>query len=275
MNYELGEGLMLPITDFIALDVETANADFASICSIGLVHFKADQIFKSLTILVDPEDHFDSINIGIHGIRPEDVVGKPTMAQVIPIVRSFLTDVVVVHHNPFDKTAISRAATKYDTANLNCVWLDNLRVARRIWPECADSGGYGLKRLAADFQIEFLHHGAAEDARAAGLVMLRAMTDSGLGLEEWLAKVEQPIVQYSGRYAEFGNPAGHLFGETVAFTGTLSVSRGVAAKIAAEAGCTVADGVSKQTTILVVGDQDLRRTKGEEKSSRECQQFCV
>jgi DNA polymerase III subunit epsilon len=51
------------ITDFIALAVETANADFASICSIGLVHFRAGAIFKLLTVLVDPEDDFNPINI--------------------------------------------------------------------------------------------------------------------------------------------------------------------------------------------------------------------
>ena len=70
-----------PIRDFIALDVETANADFASICSIGLVHFREGHVFKSLTILVDPEDEFDPINISIHGITPEIVVGKPTIGQ--------------------------------------------------------------------------------------------------------------------------------------------------------------------------------------------------
>jgi hypothetical protein len=41
-----------------------------------------------------------------------------------------------------------------------------------------------------------------------------------------------------------------------------------AAEAAAKMGCNVADGVNKRTTILVVGDQDLRRTKGNEKSSK-------
>ena len=59
------------ITDFIALDVETANADFGSICSIGLVHFRGGTVFKSLTILRDPEDDFDPINVKIHGLRPK------------------------------------------------------------------------------------------------------------------------------------------------------------------------------------------------------------
>ena len=65
---------MSGITEFIALDVETANADLASICAIGLVHFKGGAPFKSLTILVDPEDDFDPVNVSIHCIRPEDVL---------------------------------------------------------------------------------------------------------------------------------------------------------------------------------------------------------
>lgn len=67
----------MAVTDFIALDVETANSDFSSICSIGLVHFRGGEVFKSLTILVDPEDDFSPANIAIHGIRPDDVAGKP------------------------------------------------------------------------------------------------------------------------------------------------------------------------------------------------------
>ena len=34
------------------------------------------------------------------------------------------------------------------------------------------------------------------------------------------------------------------------------------------AGCDVADSVTKKTTILVVGDQDLRYTRGQEKSTK-------
>ena len=58
-----GTAKVSEVTDFIALDVETANADFASICSIGFVHFRSGAVFKSLTILVDPEDEFDALNI--------------------------------------------------------------------------------------------------------------------------------------------------------------------------------------------------------------------
>ncbi|WP_375308402.1 exonuclease domain-containing protein [Bradyrhizobium sp. A11] len=267
------------ITDFIALDVETANADLASICSIGLVHFKGGEHFKSLTILVDPEDEFDPVNISIHGIRPEHVVGKPTMAKVFPVVGAALQDTAIVHHSPFDRTALWRAAEKYGTNGLPCVWLDNLQVARRTWDRFKLDGGYGLANLAQAFRYEFRHHDAAEDARIAGLLLLKAIADGGVTLQQWIdnlgyasqspgvpPKRMKPVAY--PKIARKGDGDGPLLGETITFTGRLSMSRDMAATQAAIAGADVADSVSKRTTVLVVGDQDLRFTNGEEKSTK-------
>jgi DNA polymerase-3 subunit epsilon len=269
---------MSEITDFVALDVETANADFASICSIGLVHFKRGEVFKSLTILVDPEDQFDQINISIHGIRPEDVAGKPTMAKVFPIIGAALQDAAIVHHSPFDRTALSRAAVKYGTGGLPCFWLDNLQVARKTWDQFRMDGGYGLANLAQAFGFQFRHHDAAEDARVAGMLLLRAIADGGIGLQQWVdnlgyastadgapKRINRPIYT---KVARKGDGDGPLLGDTVTFTGKLQFSRDIAADQAALAGADVQDNVTKRTTILVVGDQDLRLTKGQEKSTK-------
>lgn len=269
----------MAVTNFIALDVETANSDFASICSIGLVHFRAGEVFKSLTILVDPEDDFSPANIAIHGIRPEDVAGKPTMAKVFPVISSALTDTAIVHHSPFDRTALARAAAKYETNGLPCIWLDSLQVARRAWDSYGANGGYGLKNLATSFGIAFKHHDAAEDARAAGLIMLRAIEDTKISLQCWIDDIGYESVEGAAprpfkrktdwkRHSQDGDPDGPLFGETVVFTGALSIARDQAAQMASMAGCRVSDSVTKKTTILVVGDQDLRLTKGQEKSSK-------
>jgi DNA polymerase-3 subunit epsilon len=267
------------ITDFIALDVETANADLASICSIGLVHFKRGEVFKTLTILVDPEDQFDPINIGIHGIRPQDVAGKPTMAKVFPVIGAALQDAAIVHHSPFDRTALWRAAEKYSSVCLPCFWLDNLQVARKTWARFKEDGGYGLANMAQAFGFEFSHHDAAEDARVAGLLLLKAITDGGVTLQQWVDDLgyqsDTPGVAPKRinkaaftKVARKGDGDGPLLGETVAFTGKLSMPRNDAASRAAIAGADVEDNVTKRTTILVVGDQDLRLTKGALKSTK-------
>src|SRR6185437_4653929 len=109
-----------------------------------------------------------------------------------------------------------------------------------------DGGGYGLARLASEFGIGFTHHDAAEDARASGLLMLRAIHDTGYGLEDWLKRIELTVSgQIPGRFASEGDPSGPLAGETIVFTGRLEVSRGTAALAAAKVGCNVADSVNK------------------------------
>src|SRR3954469_18787680 len=168
---------VMSAANFLCMDVETANADMASICSIGLVHFKGGVPVKRLKILIDPEDEFDPINVSIHGIRPEDVVGKPTMVEVLPIVSAALATAIVVHHTHFDRVAFCRAAEKYGFPDPGCRWLDSARVARRAWTRFAQRG-YGLANLAAEFGIQFEHHDACEDAYAAGQVLLRAIADS-------------------------------------------------------------------------------------------------
>jgi DNA polymerase III subunit epsilon len=269
----------MPVRSFISLDVETANADFGSICAVGLAHFRDGEFFQQINILVDPEDEFDPLNVGVHGMRPEDVAGKPTMAQVFPVVAAQLNDTIVTHHRQFDRGALARAAHRYGVDNLSCHWMDTPSVAGRTWGELSADGGFGLANLARRHGISFEHHNAAEDARASGLVMVRAMEDSGLDLEDWLdllGETSDPDVRQIRsrrkeafvRYARVGSENSRLAGEVIVFTGFLSMHRGEAASLAAAAGCTVADSVTKKTTILVVGDQDLRLTNGQEKSSK-------
>ena len=96
-----------------------------------------------------------------------------------------------------------------------------------------------------------------------------AMAHTGLDLDTWLTRVRQPIdLQQSAGVAREGNPDGELCGEVIVFTGALTIPRREAADIAASIGCDVDAGVTKRTTLLVVGDQDVRRLAGHEKSSK-------
>jgi DNA polymerase-3 subunit epsilon len=52
------------------------------------------------------------------------------------------------------------------------------------------------------------------------------------------------------------------------FTGALGMSRNEAAELAARVGMSVKPGVTKETTHLVVGDQDLTVLAGHTKSSK-------
>jgi DNA polymerase-3 subunit epsilon len=151
---------------------------------------------------------------------------------------------------------------------MQCSWLDTALVARRAWPQFANSG-YGLANLARQFDISFQHHDALHDARAAGTILLRAMDETGLDLLQWADRCRLSISgNPKGRERRDGDGDGPMLGEIVVFTGALSMPRREAADMAHIAGGRVDPGVTKETTILVVGDQDLERLAGFTKSSK-------
>ena len=252
--------------DFVAIDVETANPDLASICQIGLVRFDNGAAVSTWQSMVDPEDYFDPVNQSIHGISERDVRGAPTLPQLYPDLRQMTEDSVVACHTHFDRLAIARAAARYRLPDLECPWLDTAKVARRTWAQCARNG-YGLADLCEMLQIDFMHHVAQEDARASGEILVQAIAQTGLSVEEWLIRTREPIGGLAP-IARQGNPEGILAGEILVFTGTMSMPRRAAADLAAQVGCEVLDSVNKHTTILVVGDQDLRKLAGHEKSAK-------
>jgi len=258
--------------DFVAIDVETANADFASICQIGIVTFENGSVKESWQSLVNPEDCFDDFHTSIHGIDQRAVKGAPTFPLIYGTVRKLLADAVVASHTPFDQVAVARVMAKYDLETFDCVWLDTARVARCAWPELSQRG-YRLANVARKLGISFVAHNAEEDARAAGEILAYAMKETGMAIGEWLDRVRKPINPSGASIAAAsmaadGNPEGHLYGEVVVFTGALTIPRRLAAQIAADAGCRVAPSVGESTTLLVIGDQDIRRLAGQEKSSK-------
>ena len=252
---------------FVAIDVETANADLASICQIGLVTFADGQIVSGWQSLIDPEDEFNEINISIHGIDESSVQGAPHFNDLAVHIGKTLEGQVVASHTSFDRVALHRVHTKYALPMVECRWLDTARVVRRAWTQFAKRG-YGLAQVSEFCGIQFQHHSAVEDARAAGEILVRAISETGLGLHDWLVRIQQPIDSYGEAHARAGNPDGELFGEEVVFTGALSMSRREATDLAATAGCAVPGSVRKTTTLLVVGDQDIRKLGGKTKSSK-------
>ena len=254
---------------FNAIDVETANADRASICQIGIIHVRNGEIADQWQTLVNPEDWFDPWNVAIHGIDEGAVKDSPTLPDVHAELRSRLHDAVLVSHTAFDRVACERAMTRYELEQLEVTWLDSARIARRAWPERYGRAGYGLKNVAMDLGVSFQHHDAQEDARAAAEIVLRACAATETDIAGWLGRVERSIFPSSTSSAKReGNAEGTLYGETVVFTGALVIPRREAADMAATAGCEVANGVTKRTTMLVVGTQDKTKLNGYEKSSK-------
>lgn len=241
------------------------------ICQIGVAKFVDGKLTEEWCTLVDPEEHFDEVNVSIHGIKPHLVRGRPILPQIADRIRFTLENTISVCHTHFDRIAIDRAYAKYNLNPICTTWLDSARVVRRTWKDLAWKG-YGLANVCNRIGYEFRHHDALEDAKAAGFVLLAALKESRQDLDHWLRRVNQPIDPASAlsgaRIKRDGNPEGDLYGEVVVFTGALELPRSQAADLAASVGCRVTSSVTKKTTILIVGDQDVTKLAGHEKSSK-------
>ncbi|NIZ61653.1 exonuclease [Sedimentitalea sp. CY04] len=164
---------------FVALDVETANNDRGSICQLGLALVDHNGTIETTSFMIDPEVRFAPFNIRLHGIGPETVAGHPRFMDVLDPLRDFLASHLLVQHSQFDQKAISAACQRYGQPNLNARWLNSVQIARKAWPHLRGNGGHGLANLQKVLTLDFKHHDAGEDARAAAQVILHAEAETG------------------------------------------------------------------------------------------------
>ncbi|RRH74709.1 exonuclease domain-containing protein [Falsigemmobacter faecalis] len=172
---------------FIALDVETANSDCASICQIGLAGVGFDGSIATWVCYVDPRDYFSSFNTRLHGISAETVAGAATFAPLLHRLSPLLSQVTLVQHSNFDRGAIHAACRSNRIDAPDWSWIDSVRVARAAWPEFKGAGGHGLGHLKTQLNLQFNHHDAGEDARAAAMVVLKAEALTGRSFTELAA----------------------------------------------------------------------------------------
>lgn len=262
--------------DFAVVDVETANENFASICSIGVAKFRAGELVDEHYTLVNPQTHFS--NSYIHGIDPSHVKDAPKLAEGLAMLSDWLCDdhARTVCHMPFDKTATTRAADKVGMDWNHIEWHDSARAVKLGWPEYRHSG-YGLKKITKILGIEFEHHNALADAKAAGAVLLEAakrIDESKASLWEQISqdKATRARALYLENVAEKpeANPEGEFFGQGICFTGTLpNMSRKEASAFAAALGFDIQGSVNAKCNMLVTGEIDESKlAEGATKSSK-------
>ncbi|RYG90207.1 MAG: transposase [Alphaproteobacteria bacterium] len=233
--------------DFVVIDVETACSRVSSICQIGIVGFRSGAEVFSYETLVDPRDDFYGFNTRIHGICAEHVIGQPDFGMVHAIVEGHLTGRTTVAHSYFDKGALGAACRVHSRPAIETIWLDSVRVAKRAWPQLAS---HRLNVLSRYLGITHKHHDALSDARAAGLVVVKAIDHTGIPLEGWLAPPTRQRAAPAPRAARDGP----LKGERVFILGEPRDGL-LAQRVAALAGRVVSSVGPTTTIVAVIGPE--------------------
>jgi DNA polymerase-3 subunit epsilon len=242
-HFEPPEGT--PSPDFVVVDVETACSRVSSICQIGIVGFRNGVELFAYETLVDPRDEFSSFNVRIHGISSDHVVGKPTFAHIHATVETHLSGRITVAHSYFDKGALAAACRVHDRMPIETTWLDSVRVAKRAWP---DLPSHRLNVLTKFLGVRHKHHDALSDARAAGMVIVKAIDHTGIDLAGWLKPTN--VRRGSAPKAAADGP---LKGQKIAILG--APRDGPLGQLLAQAGGRVAASPGTASTMLVISNE--------------------
>lgn len=161
--------------NFVAIDVETANGEWTSICSVGAVKVLGGRIVDSRYSLVNPEPNYYSyFCTRVHGLCKDDTRDAPPFGTVWQKWQDWFEGLPLVAHNaPFDAGCISAACRMYGVEPPPQPFFDTLSAARRAIPR-AICPSKALDALCDFFGIPFKdHHNALADAEAcAKLAMI-------------------------------------------------------------------------------------------------------
>lgn len=259
--------------DFVAVDVETANARRGSICALGVALVRNGHIQQRHSWLCRPPaglGHFDAFNIGLHGITPGMVAGQPTFAERLQDLLALADNLHVVAHNAgFDLGAIREACAAADLPWPQLTYACTLVMARRSLALIS----YRLPVVAHALGVDLgRHHDAGHDASAAAGILLALAEHHGatslddlacalkvipgrLTQDDWIGCQRRPVSRADRPAANpDADPAHPLYGTVIAFTGALSIRRAEAWQRVADLGATVATAPNRRTQFLVIGD---------------------
>lgn len=155
--------------DYTVFDVETANNQRASICSIGIIRYENNQVVYEKKILINPEVEFNYYNTRVHGIKASDVIDAPKFPEVWNEIRKYFDGTILVAHNAksMDLCALYRTLERYRLPMISNDYICTLELAKEIFKNNDSVNCYKLNVLSEMYDIDLLHHhDALEDTRA-------------------------------------------------------------------------------------------------------------
>lgn len=276
------------MNNFIAFDFETANSSRHSICSVGMVFVENGIIVDKLYQLINPEEEFDSFNIAIHGIHPEDVESAPTFSSFYENIREKIENkLMIAHYLAFDGYALRDNLRRYDIKPSINQLLCTYQLSKKLM---LGQSSYSIKSLCQHFGIELAyHHHALDDAKACAELMLRLIDEYELSdIDTLFSKTYiRPGLISEGKYRSSlinkigknkldlkeievsldADRNGAFFGKNIVFTGKLDIfSRKEAAQLVANNGGIPQNNVTKDTDYIILGNFEEIMIKGNKSS---------
>ena len=157
------------MSNFLAIDFETATTAADSACAIGLVRVESGKIIRSQAFLIRPptlEFQFTYI----HGIRAVDVARAPDFGSIWPEIAPFFEGVsfLAAHNASFDRRVLAACCARYGITAPDLPFQCSMQHARSRWAIYPTR----LPDVCARLGIELKHHDALSDSLACARIFL-------------------------------------------------------------------------------------------------------
>ena len=163
---------------YTVFDTETTGLDPRAgdeIIQIGAVRVLNGKLLRaeSFEQLVDPQRPIPAASIPIHGIQPEMLVGKPTIAKVLPAFHAYAQDTVLVAHNAAFDMRFLQLKEASTGVRFEQPVLDTLLLSALVHP---NQESHGLEAIAERFDVKLVgRHTALGDALATAEIFVKLL----------------------------------------------------------------------------------------------------
>ena len=164
------------MTDFAAIDFETANECQSSVCSVGVVVVRGGEIVEKFYSLIHPEpEYYAWFCRQVHGLGPEDTEDAPVFPYVWSRVEPLIEGLPLVAHNAgFDQGCLKAVFRVYQMDYPDYEFLDTLGAARRWFGDRLPN--HQLQTVAAACGYDLVqHHHALADAEACAWIAMKVL----------------------------------------------------------------------------------------------------
>ena len=161
------------MTDFAAIDFETANECPSSVCSIGIVIVRNGKIVDRFYSLIHPEpEYYKWFCQKVHGIGPEDTDDAPVFPLVWKKVAPLIDGLPLVAHNSrFDEGCLKSVFQVYRMDYPGYEFHDTLAASRRRFGCRLPNHQLHTVAAACGYDLRNHHHALADAEACAAIAM--------------------------------------------------------------------------------------------------------
>lgn len=164
------------MTDFAAIDFETANECQSSVCSVGVVVVRGGEIVDRFYSLIHPEpEYYKWFCQQVHGLGPDDTDDAPVFPfvweKIMPLIEGLP---LVAHNSRFDEGCLKSVFKVYQMDYPDYKFFDTLAASRKHFG--CRLPNHQLQTVSAACGYDLMnHHHALADAEACAVIAMRIL----------------------------------------------------------------------------------------------------